>query len=528
MANRFIGIDVSTQSCKGVCINTDSGKVESVHSINYDRDLPSYGTYNGVIPSNRAGLSESDPIMWLDALQMLFRYWSDAGVPLESVKALSVSGQQHGLVAIDEQGRLTRTRSKLWNDVSTEKECRLLTDALGGQSAMIEAIGNTQRPGYTAGKIFHMYRHEPRAARATKTFFLVHNFINWYLTGGKQGGLRVMEPGDVSGMALCHPGTLHWSERICGAIAPDLIEKLPPVKPSDKSIGYIGPDLVQTFGFSPGCRVDAGSGDNMYGAVGTGNIRPGIVTISLGTSGTIYTILDEPWVDAEGEIALFCDSTGRYLPLLCVSNMANGYMDFLQQYGYDHDRFQDLLQKTTPGNNGRMLMPWYESERTPDLPKATAVYWGFNLNDFNEPVLGRAVLEGHILNLYDGFRRMPVQSGDIRLTGGLAQSDAWGQTIADVFNTETVPVNGEGAALGAAIHAAWVYQKEVQGSDRLEQLCDQFVELQEERRKYPMYPQRYEKMKAMFHEVSLRLRKPYQTDAFEIHHDIYQKSRSDD
>ncbi len=361
------------------------------------------------------------------------------------------------------------------------RSVKCCTRSLGGPEEMIREIGNSQRPGYTAGKIFHFYRHETEAARQTSTFFLVHNYLNWFLTGG----VRVMEPGDVSGMALSFPGAEKWSRKVCQAISPDLMKKLPPVRPSDQMIGHISGELVEKYGFSPECQVDAGSGDNMYGAVGTGNIEPGIVTISLGTSGTVYTIFDEPFIDPSGEIAAFCDSTGRFMPLLCVSNLANGYDHILDIFHLTHHGFDQILHETPPGNSGRLLFPWFTGERTPDLPQAIPVYANFALEDFTRPVLCRAVLEGHILNLFDGYRRMPVTAREIRLTGGLSRSDAWCQVIADIFDCHTVPVEGEGAALGAALHAAWVYYREGNPDYPLSELVDRFVKIDEKRRKKP-------------------------------------------
>ncbi len=517
MQELFLGIDSSTQGTKVVCIEPDSGKSVYVDAVNYDLDLPRYQTRDGVIQAEQKNLSEADPNMWIEALHLLFRRMKQNGFPLGGIKAISVSGQQHGLVSLDAEGNLTRSRSKLWNDYSTQKECELITSQVGGAEQMIAEVGNTQRPGYTAGKIYHMYRHEPDAAQRTATFFLVHNFINWHLTGGREGGVRVMEPGDVSGMALRHPGSDQWSRTVCEAISPDLIDKLPPVRPSDQMIGAIGRQWIEQYGFSPECLIDAGSGDNMYGAIGTGNIEHGLITISLGTSGTAYTIFNEPYIDPQGEIASFCDSTGKYMPLLCVSNMANGYNKVLEIYGIDHQKFSRMMSETPAGNQGRMLFPWYMGERTPDLPQAAPLYWGFDLSDFTQPVICRAVLEGHVLNLFDGYRRMPVSAKEIRLTGGLSRSDAWRQTIADIFETETVPVKGEGAALGAAIHAAWVYHKEHRAEMTLQKITAKFVEVENERRKYPQNREVYREMKMAFREVSRRVRKSSgEVDPFNI------------
>jgi xylulokinase len=508
MENLYAGIDSSTQSTKLLVIDVDSASVVFCESINYDKDLPKYQTKNGVAQGLAEGVSESDPMMWIEALDVLFDRLKKSPVPQDKIKCVSVSGQQHGLVTLDAAGNLTRQRSKLWNDFSTEKECALMTEAVGSLGNMIAEVGNSQRTGYTAAKIYHLVRHGPQAFAKTTTCFLVHNFINWYLTGGKDGGVRVMEPGDTSGMALWHPGSGQWSKAVMQSISPDLAAKIPPLKPSDRSIGTIGKNLVQKYGFHPSCKIDAGSGDNMYGAVGTGNVEPGIVTVSLGTSGTAYTFLREPYIDPTGEIAAFCDSTGHYLPLLCVSNLANGYNAVLDHFRISHDEFNLAIKKIPPGNNGRLLIPWYMGERTPDVPLASPVYFGFDIEDFTKEKLARAVLEGHVLNLYDGFRKMPVKPREIRLTGGLAQSEAWCQTIADIFEAETVPVEGEGAALGAALHAAWVYKKEAGEEVSLVDLVKPFVVMNESKRRKPV-PQNvavHRFQKETFRALSARVR----------------------
>ncbi len=164
-----------------------------------------------------------------------------------------------------------------------------------------------------------------------------------------------------------------------------------------------------------------------------------------------------------------------------------------------------------------MIFPWFTGERTPDLPNAVPIYWGFSLNEFDKSTLCRAVLEGHILNLYDGFRKMPVSAREIRLTGGLSRSSAWRQTIADVFEMETIPVEGEGAALGAAMHAAWIYFKQEQPDYSLQSLTDTFVKVNEAERKEPANAEGYKPLKKTFHEISARLRRPVgEIDPFKI------------
>jgi xylulokinase len=363
-----------------------------------------------------------------------------------------------------------------------------------------------------------MFRHEKENYLKTSTVLIVHNYINWYLTGAKEGGIRVMEPADASGTALWNPKMGDWSEKVINALEPGLIAKLPPVRPADKSIGCISKELVDKYGFSPECKIDAGSGDNMYGAVGTGNVQPGMVTISLGTSGTVCSILEEPFIDPTGEVAAYCDSTGNFLSLVCVTNLSNGYNQLLNQHKLTHDKFNTIIQKTPPGNQGRLLMPWYTGERTPDLPLASPVYFGFDLEDFTPEILCRAVLEGHVLNLYHAAQRIPAKANQIRLTGGLSQSDAWCQVIADIFEAEAIPVKGEGSALGAAIHAAWVWLNEDGRAIGIQDLIERFVILEEKNRKKPNRAHReiYRSQKRLFQALSNRITKDEGIDPFKI------------
>ncbi|MFC1662157.1 xylulokinase [Gemmatimonadota bacterium] len=521
-ANLFAGLDVSTQSCKLVVIDADAGELIHLDRVDYDRDLPAYETVGGVVPGLGEGVSESDPRMWIDAVDLVLERAVESGLPTGCIQCVSVSGQQHGLVALTEGGSLARPLSKLWNDFSTAEECRLLTEGVGGSDVMIREVGNSQRTGYTAPKILHMRLHEPEAYSRASTLFLVHNFVNWYLTGGPEGGVAAMEPGDTSGMALWHPGEGRWSRRVMGVIDPALPEKLPPILPSDRTIGTLAPRLAGRFGLSPECRIDAGSGDNMYGAIGTGNFEPGIVTVSLGTSGTAYTFLQDPYIDPSGELAAFCDSTGHHLPLLCVSNMANGYDSLRERLGVSHDEFSALLRRTPPGNGGRIVLPWYQGERTPDLPFAAPLYFGFGLSDFDPETLSRAVMEGHVLNLFDGFARLPVTPSELRITGGLSASSAWCQTLADVFQAEAVPVRGEGAALGAAIHAAWVWHRETGSERSLAELAAPFVVLDEEgrRRPDPEAQAPYGLLRRLYRALSLRVRGLDGEDPFSLRREL--------
>jgi len=517
----FAGLDVSTQGCKLVVIDRGAAAVVHVDRVTYDEDLPSYGTRDGVIADAPEGVSESDPRMWVEAVEIVLGRLAEADLPRDRIRAIGVSGQQHGLVALDASGGLARPTSKLWNDYSTAEECEILTAAVGGLDEMIREVGNSQRPGYTAPKILHLKRHEPEAFARTATFLIVKDYVNWVLTGGPGGGVRAMEPGDASGTALWNPVTGDWSARVIEAIDPGLASRLPPVGASDRPIGRLAGPLAARFGLSPDCLVAPGSGDNMCAAIGTGNVREGIVTVSLGTSGTACTVRREPFVDPLGEIASYRDATGRFLPLLCVSNLANGYNEILRLHGLSHEDFDALVERAPPGNEGRLILPWFAGERTPDVPRAAPLYVGFALDGLVDlAALCRALLEGHVLNLHAGFARMPVDPsgvGEIRLTGGLSRSAAWRQTIADVFDAAVVPVEGEGAALGAALSAAWVWSRRSGDPVAIEDVVEPFVRLDDDARTTPRDRHRdtYARLRAYFGAVSRRIRGLEAPDPFE-------------
>jgi xylulokinase len=201
-----------------------------------------------------------------------------------------------------------------------------------------------------------------------------------------------------------------------------------------------------------------------------------------------------------------------------VSNLANGYNELLRLFDMTHEQFNEVVARRPVGNGGQVLIPWYSGERTPDLPMAAPLYFGFPLSGFDKAGLCRGVLEGHVLNLYSGFRRMPAEVKEIRLTGGLTRSEAWCQTIADVFEAEAVPVEGEGAALGAAIHAAWVWLGEEGDKVPLQEVVGRFVKLAEQgrRRPVPRNVEIYRRQKRLFEALSRRVRGLKSEDPFRL------------
>ena len=309
-------------------------------------------------------------------------------------------------------------------------------------------------PGYTAPKILWLKRHEPANYRRLRHVLLPHDYLNYHLTGN-----YFMEPGDASGTALMDVRQRTWSAKVVNAIDKNLTDWLPPLSASSAAAGTLRPELAQKYGLPPDVVVSAGGGDNMMGAIGTGNVAPGVVSASFGTSGTIFAYSARPVVDPHGEIAAFCSSTGGWLPLLCTMNVTLVTEQFCRLFGWDHAQLDYAVSSAPAGAGGLALLPYFDGERTPHLPRGTGVLAGLNRTSLTPGGLARAALEGVTLNMNYGLRRLTalgLKPREIRLTGGGARSAVWRQLMADIFGVPVVAMMAdEGAALGGALQAAW-------------------------------------------------------------------------
>jgi xylulokinase len=309
-------------------------------------------------------------------------------------------------------------------------------------------------PGFTAPKILWLKRHEPANYRRLRHVLLPHDYLNFHLTGN-----YFMEYGDASGTALMDVRRRVWSKEAIATIDRNLAEWLPALNGSDEAAGQLRPELAAKFGLSAEVVVSAGGGDNMMGAIGTGNVTPGVISASFGTSGTIYAHAAAPVIDPAGEIAAFCSSTGGWLPLLCTMNVTTVTEQVRQLFGYDHAALEQAVAATPPGAGGLLLLPYFAGERTPSVPDGTGALLGLNAQTLAAGPLARAAMEGVTLGMNYGLRRLAelgVKAKEIRVTGGGAKSAVWRQIMADVFGVPVVGmVEEEGAALGGALQAAW-------------------------------------------------------------------------
>jgi xylulokinase len=437
----FIGIDSGTQSVKALVLDAQEQRVVARASAPH--------TLIAGLPARHV---EQHPQGWVRALNRVIEKVTSR-IDRSRVRGIGVSGQQHGFVPLDASGEVIRP-AKLWCDTSTVRESEWLNRTLGGRQAVIRRIGVPFLPGYTAPKILWLQRHERHHYRRLRHVLLPHDYLNFHLTGRYS-----MECGDASGTALLDVRRRRWSPAALGAVDGNLADWLPPLIPSHEAAGMLRPALARQFRLPRGIVVSAGGGDNMMAAIGTGNVRPGIVTVSLGTSGTVFAFSGEPLIDGRGEVAAFCDSTGGWLPLVCTMNVTLVTEQFRRLFGWTHDEFERAAAAAPSGAGGLSLTPYFAGERTPDLPLATGSLEGLTLHTLTRPYLARAAVEGVSRGLAYGLSRLSglgVAPREIRLTGGGARSAVWRQILADMFRVPVVKVaEDECAALGAALQAAW-------------------------------------------------------------------------
>jgi xylulokinase len=493
MSDYFIGIDSGTQSTKTILLDGERGAVVASASAAYD-----------LIGGLPAGHKEQHPAEWVAAARATLRSMLEqARIDRSRVRAIGVSGQQHGFVALDANDEVIRP-AKLWCDTSTSAECAEIIARLGGLERTIAAVGNGIPAGFTASKILWLKKHEPEHYARLRTVLLPHDYLNFWLTGRK-----TMECGDASGTALFDVRQRRWSPAALEAIDPRLGEMLPPLITADEIAGTLRRAIAEEFGLSDAVIVSAGGGDNMMGAIGTGNVRAGVVTVSLGTSGTIYACAAQPVIDPRGEVAAFCDATGRWLPLVCTMNVTVATEMVRERFQLSHEELSRAAAAVAAGADGLLLIPFFEGERTPDVPDGTGVYFGVRGQTFDAAHFARAAMEGTTLGLNYGLgrlRELGIAPREIRATGGGARSPVWRQILADVFDAEVVCVkNEEGAAFGAALQAMWAYRQRAGamtargGPVTIEEICDHFVALDETTRARPD-PERvrlYQKLQAL-------------------------------
>jgi len=427
MANQLIaGVDSSTQSVKIVIRAADTGEL-----VREGRAPHPDGT-------------EVDPIHWKNALDTAI---AQAG-GLDDVAAISVGGQQHGMVALDESGEVIRP-ALLWNDTRSAAQAESLNSEMGGNQAMADAVGSVLVASFTASKVRWMAENEKKNAERVHSIALPHDWLSWQLQGGKDFSKLFTDRSDASGTGYFDPKSSTYRRDI---VAKALL--------SDREI-YL-PTIVapSTFGgtTTAGIPIAPGAGDNAGAALGV-QAEPGDVVISLGTSGTAFAVSTTSTHDSSGAVAGFADASGRFLPLVCTLNAARIFDAATTILGKTHNEVGALALSSVPGAHGLTLLPYFEGERTPNRPSATGVFSGMNITNSNPADIARAMIEGMLSGLADAVQALADLGVDIKrvlIIGGAAKNPAVGQIASALFGRPVlIPPAGEYVADGAAKQAAW-------------------------------------------------------------------------
>jgi xylulokinase len=454
------GVDSSTQSCKVVVRDLESGAL-----VRTGRAAHPDGT-------------EVAPAAWWGALQEALA----AAGGLDDVAAISIAGQQHGMVVLDAEGRVIRD-ALLWNDTRSAQAARDLIEEVGA-AAYAERVGVVPVASFTATKLRWLRDEEPANAARVAAVALPHDWLTWRLRGYGPAGESPLGP-DLEALTTDRSdasGTAYWSART-GAYDLDLFERAlgrpgreagsgPEVgsgpEAGDGSGGAAGPAAVvlpRVLGpgegsgrTTSGVLVGPGAGDNAGAALGLG-AADGDVIVSIGTSGTVFAVTDAPVGDPSGTVAGFADASGLSLPLIATLNAARVLDAIARLLGVDHAGLAELALAARPGSDGVVLVPYFEGERTPNLPDAKAGLHGLTLASTTRANLARAAIEGMLCGLADGLdavRGVGVTEQRILLIGGAAQNPAVAAVAAQVFDAPVViPAPGEYVADGGAVQAAW-------------------------------------------------------------------------
>ena len=468
------GVDSSTQSCKVVVLDAGSGTL-----VREGRAAHPDGT-------------EVHPDHWWRALSEAF---DDAG-GLADVSALSVGGQQHGMVLLDHAGNVVRP-ALLWNDTRSAAAAAALTDEVGADD-FARRTGLVPVASFTITKVRWVRDHEPELADRVAAVALPHDWLTWRLRGYGPAASSPLGPdldqlttdrSDASGTGYWSPFAGDYDLELfkppsagtpgkppgtpgrgtqepwfCpGFSAPATLPERSTPAASDPRLSCPArrdPDPAGSSpaGSGPRILLGAGAGDNAAAALGLG-AEPGDVVVSVGTSGTVFSVASRPVADPSGTVAGFADASGEYLPIAVTLNAARVLSSVAGLLGVDFDELSRLALEAEPGAGGVVLVPYFEGERTPNLPHAKASFHGLSIASSTRSNLARAAIEGMLCGLSGGLDALRAQGGPatrLLLIGGAVQNPAVQAIAAQVFDLPVViPSPGEYVARGAAVQAAW-------------------------------------------------------------------------
>ena len=436
MTRRLVlGVDSSTQSTKVEARDLDTGAVVAHGSAKH--------------PPTSPPVSEQDPHAWWDAFAAAVGQLGDARA---DVVALAVAGQQHGLVLLDNAGRPVRP-AKLWNDPTSAPQSERLVDALGA-ARWAELTGTVPVPSITVTKLAWVAEHEPAALARAVRVMLPHDYLTWRLTGE-----HVTDRGDASGTGWFDATRGDYLSELVELAAPGCSAAFPHVLGPTDAAGTVAADVAAALGLPAGVLVGPGTGDNMAAALGLG-LRPGDVSVSLGTSGVVFAVSATATRDPSGAVAGFASASGDFLPLVCTLNATKVTDTVARWLAVDTAGLASLALAAEGDSGGTVLMPYFDGERTPNLPDATGTWFGLT-NATTREQLALAAHDGVLCGLLNGLDALTTcgatLGGRVFLVGGGGRSSAYRQRLADLTGGPvTIPDLDEAVATGAAVQAAAV------------------------------------------------------------------------
>jgi xylulokinase len=438
----FLGIDVSTTGAKALVIN-ESGEVISSATSPLTLSTP------------RPLWSEQDPEEWWHgAARSIGEALRQADLTGKDIAAIGLTGQMHGLVLLDENGAVLRP-AILWNDQRTGAQCDEIRRRIG-RERLIEITGNDALTGFTAPKILWVQENEPEVYARARHILLPKDYVRYRLTGE-----YAMDKADGSGTILFDLKQRNWSATVLEALGIPP-EWLPPTYEGPQITGQVSAGAAGETGLAPGTPVTGGGGDQAAQAVGVGAVKPGIVALTLGTSGVVFAAAEAPLVEPQGRLHAFCHALPGHWHLMGVMLSAAGSLQWHRDTLAPQAPFSELVEEARqapPGCEGLLFLPYLTGERTPHPdPYARGGWIGLTVRH-NRAHMTRAVLEGVAFGIKDSFTLIEEvglgQIHQVRISGGGAKSQLWQQILADVLGSELVTVNTtEGAAFGAALLAA--------------------------------------------------------------------------
>ncbi|MGJ8641625.1 MAG: xylulokinase [Opitutaceae bacterium] len=465
-----LGIDSSTQSCSAIVIDTDSGQIVAEASVNFGERLPQYSAPSGFIPDGENGEVHADPLMWLDALEFLLVDLAKV-CDLSKIETISGAGQQHGSVYLNDQWLnavthlnandslakqiapcLSRATSPIWMDSSTSEECAEIAAAVTGDQVVCSKSGSIAVERFTGPQIRRFYKNDPAAYEKTARIHLVSSFLCSILCGSD----APIDTGDGAGMNLLNIFSWKWDTELLDATAPGLYSKLPEVVQGATQTGAIASYFVEKFGFKAGLPITVFTGDNPSSLVGMGASQPGKLVISLGTSDTFFAAMPDVVADPNGCGHVFGNPARGSMSLQAFVNGSLARENVKDKFGYDWDAFTQAFEKTAPGNDGNVMLPFYSPEISPRITLDAPLLEGsdsFKAWEDADTAI-RACVEGQFVNMKLRSDWMQLKPDVIYLTGGASKNDAIAQVIADIFQAKVQRLAvSSSVALGAAMRA---------------------------------------------------------------------------